>query len=149
MSITFVLFLANGTYFADGGGVRGVSSLMILQELMLQINEGITSLKHPGDPCRIARPQDIFGLVAGTSTGGLISLMLGKLGMDVTNCLQEYSNFSEIIFKRKQFLAIGGFARSKYSGLKLEGRVRDLLQRHAFDEDLQMTFCNRVEEIAW
>ena len=58
----------------DGGGVRGVSSLFILKEIMRQIardkNEEDTPL-----PC------DYFDLICGTSTGGLIALMLGRLRM--------------------------------------------------------------------
>jgi patatin-like phospholipase/acyl hydrolase len=43
----------------DGGGVRGLSALMILQELMEKI-----SPDSPPKPC------DYFDMVGGTSTGG-------------------------------------------------------------------------------
>ena len=43
----------------DGGGVRGLSSLYILQKLMQRIN--------PESP---PRPCDYFDLICGTSTGG-------------------------------------------------------------------------------
>lgn len=48
----------------DGGGVRGLSTLYVLQKIMNRLNherlkEGHTALK----PC------DIFDLMAGTSTG--------------------------------------------------------------------------------
>lgn len=43
----------------DGGGVRGLSSLLILEKLMLQIDE-----KNPPKPC------DYFDMIGGTSTGG-------------------------------------------------------------------------------
>jgi patatin-like phospholipase/acyl hydrolase len=43
----------------DGGGVRGLSSLVILDELMRKINP-----QKPPKPC------DIFDMIGGTSTGG-------------------------------------------------------------------------------
>jgi hypothetical protein len=43
----------------DGGGVRGLSSLYILQKLMQRINP-----ESPPKPC------DYFDLICGTSTGG-------------------------------------------------------------------------------
>lgn len=150
------LFWCENLYFcfwlialsADGGGVRGLSSLLILDELMRQINDSIQALSHSSDLRSNLLPHDIFDLVAGTSTGGLISLMLGKLGMNVKDCIEEYRNFSKTIFKRKKLLAIGGFTRSKYSGSKLEGCVRGLVGRRHLEEDLDMQF-NENDKIAW
>lgn len=149
MSKTLFLFLANIALSADGGGVRGLSSLIILKKLMRHINDSLRTLRPSGHPHSDVLPRDIFNLVAGTSTGGLISLMLGKLGMDVQDCIDEYCRFSEAIFKRKQFLAIGGLFRSRYSGSNLERCIQDLVQRRRLDKDLQMTFNARDRDIAW
>lgn len=43
----------------DGGGVRGLSSLYVLQRLMLA--------KDPENP---PKPCDYFDMIGGTSTGG-------------------------------------------------------------------------------
>lgn len=43
----------------DGGGVKGLSTLLILQELMERI-----SRENPPKPC------DVFDMIGGTSTGG-------------------------------------------------------------------------------
>jgi patatin-like phospholipase/acyl hydrolase len=43
----------------DGGGVRGLSALMILEQLMEAVN-----LDAPPKPC------DFFDMIGGTSTGG-------------------------------------------------------------------------------
>lgn len=56
----------------DGGGVRGLSSLMILQELMEEIGH---------DAEVVPKPCEYFDLIGGTSTGGLIAIMLGLLEM--------------------------------------------------------------------
>ena len=52
----------------DGGGVRGLSSLLILQQLMAAV-----------DPESPPKPCDYFDMIGGTSTGGLIAIMLGRL----------------------------------------------------------------------
>jgi hypothetical protein len=49
----------------DGGGVRGLSSLLILQHLMRMIDD-----QNPPKPC------DVFDMIAGTSTGGFVAVSL-------------------------------------------------------------------------
>jgi patatin-like phospholipase/acyl hydrolase len=46
----------------DGGGVRGLSSLYILQRIMVSI-----------DPDNPPKPCDYFDIIGGTSTGGYVS----------------------------------------------------------------------------
>ncbi|POR32898.1 Uncharacterized protein TPAR_06903 [Tolypocladium paradoxum] len=47
----------------DGGGVRGLSELVVLEEIMNRIKY---DLDLDGDPV----PADFFDLIGGTSTGG-------------------------------------------------------------------------------
>jgi patatin-like phospholipase/acyl hydrolase len=58
----------------DGGGVRGLSSLLILRDIMEEIERRTNATTTP-------KPCEYFDLIAGTSTGGLIAIMLGRLGM--------------------------------------------------------------------
>ncbi|CVL07330.1 uncharacterized protein FMAN_15396 [Fusarium mangiferae] len=74
----------------DGGGVRGLSSLMILQNLMSTI-----------DPDAPPKPCDYFDMIAGTSTGGLIAIMLGRLRMTVDECIAAYTSLSNKVFEKK------------------------------------------------
>ncbi|CUA71335.1 hypothetical protein RSOLAG22IIIB_09519 [Rhizoctonia solani] len=70
----------------DGAGVRSYSSLIILQQLMTRLSN------HPGgDP---VCPANVFDLIIGTGTGGIIALMLGRLKMSVPDCL---AHFQEIM----------------------------------------------------
>jgi patatin-like phospholipase/acyl hydrolase len=62
----------------DGGGVRGISSLYILREVMAQIRR---HQRMANEPEQALRPCDVFDLICGTSTGGLIALMLGRLNI--------------------------------------------------------------------
>jgi len=57
----------------DGGGVRGLSSLLILRNIMEEI------ARRNDTPEAI--PCDYFDLIGGTGTGGLIAIMLGRLRM--------------------------------------------------------------------
>ncbi|KAL2025831.1 hypothetical protein VTO58DRAFT_103014 [Aureobasidium pullulans] len=74
----------------DGGGVRGLSSLYILQRIMNAID--------PDDP---PKPCDYFDVIGGTSTGGLIAIMLGRLDMSVDECINAYTELSEKVFQKK------------------------------------------------
>lgn len=70
----------------DGGGVRGLSSLMILQNLMSTI-----------DPDSPPKPCDYFDMIGGTSTGGLIAIMLGRLRMTIDECITAYTSLSDML----------------------------------------------------
>ncbi|PMD26932.1 FabD/lysophospholipase-like protein [Hyaloscypha hepaticicola] len=87
----------------DGGGVRGLSSLRILQRIMECID--------PNDP---PKPCDFFDMICGTSTGGLIAIMLGRLKPSVSDCILEYK---------------------KLSASALEEGVKDLLRRLKLPEN--------------
>jgi patatin-like phospholipase/acyl hydrolase len=54
--------------------VRGLSSLLILREIMNDIEQQVEATEP-------VRPCEYFDLIGGTSTGGLIAIMLGTLGM--------------------------------------------------------------------
>ena len=64
----------------DGGGVRGISSLYVLKEVMAQVRR-IRQGASPNQVVETPRPCEVFDLICGSSTGGLIALMLGRLEM--------------------------------------------------------------------
>ncbi|CAM1511788.1 Fc.00g093010.m01.CDS01 [Cosmosporella sp. VM-42] len=75
----------------DGGGIRGLSSLIILRHLMKRV-----------DPSNPPKPCDFFDLIGGTSTGGLIAIMLGRFRMGVDECIEKYMDLSSEVFKLKR-----------------------------------------------
>ena|SRR2546423_4552067 len=109
----------------DGGGVRGLSSLIILKRLMKHVNEQM------GLPQDGLTPRDLFSLVAGTSTGGLIALMLGRFGMSVDDCITQYWTFSKEIFGHYSSMGklSGGLLKDRYDGRRLRNSVRKLAAR--------------------
>jgi len=100
----------------DGGGYRGISSLVILHEIMARIkfNERL-----PEDPL----PCNYFDLIGGTSTGGLIAIMLGRLRMSVPEAIKQYTLlaqnvFPETMFKFLQQRTLNVNAHTLESGIK-------------------------------
>jgi patatin-like phospholipase/acyl hydrolase len=93
----------------DGGGVRGLSSLIILQQLMRTINRA-----HPPKPC------EYFDLIGGTSTGGLIAIMLGRLKMDIEDCITAYLQISRDVFQptKKRFNIFGRASDALNKGIQ-------------------------------
>ena len=114
---------------SDGGGVRGLASLLILDYVMKAVDS-----KNPPKPC------DFFDLIGGTSTGGfvmssiiylssagvclltltprLIAIMLGRLHMTVKDAIDAYLDLSKDVFAPKH--KFNKFA-SLVNALKLKG----------------------------
>ncbi|KAE8357465.1 phospholipase [Aspergillus caelatus] len=110
----------------DGGGVRGLSTLLILQKIMDRLNsDRRRSGRNEVKPC------DVFDLIGGTSTGGLIAIMLGRLKMNIQDCLEVYTGWMGSIFKPKHWIRVGwtGQIISKYDSEKLENAIKDVLKR--------------------
>lgn len=109
----------------DGGGVRGLSSLMILQQLMAAVRP-----ESPPKPC------EFFDMIGGTSTGGLIAIMLGRLQMTVQECIEAYIRLSDRVFHRKnRMVTIKGRIRGKFDSAALEEAVRTILTDRGLSPD--------------
>ncbi|KAI9652560.1 MAG: hypothetical protein M1821_008367, partial [Bathelium mastoideum] len=80
----------------DGGGVRGLSTLYILKGLMQRLNH-----ERQKDRLPAVKPCEVFDLIGGTSTGGLIAIMLGRLEMTVDACIDTYKEMMKLVFKAK------------------------------------------------
>lgn len=52
----------------DGGGVRGLSSLLILKHLMTRLNTKRSAARK-----KELLPFEVFDLIGGTSTGGFVT----------------------------------------------------------------------------
>lgn len=75
----------------DGGGIRGLSEILILKELMLRVRIQSTLDFTP-------EPWQCFDLICGTSTGGLIAILIGRLGKTLNECEELFRNFGSQIF---------------------------------------------------
>lgn len=83
----------------DGGGVRGISSMIILKAIMDKVKELEQAAGVGGDGERL--PCDYFDLAGGTSTGGLAALMLFRLEMKVSEVIKKYDSMAASIFSNR------------------------------------------------
>ncbi|GFF59112.1 acyl transferase/acyl hydrolase/lysophospholipase [Aspergillus udagawae] len=118
----------------DGGGVRGLSSLFILQRLMRSIN----ALRRYGAKPPL-RPYEVFDLIGGTSTGGIIAIMLGRLKMDVDDCIKAYQSLSAQVFSKKHSLINwGGAIQGRFDTQELENCIKNIVKNQGMPEDVLM-----------
>ncbi|KAB8345930.1 hypothetical protein FH972_022983 [Carpinus fangiana] len=120
----------------DGGGIRGYSSLMILKALMHEVAVWEQTLATPEELQDNAfdenslLPCHYFDYMYGTSTGGLIGTMLGRLRMTVPQCLEIYREVGDKLFgKRRSRIPLA----TKYHHQPLESAVRKIV----------MTYCKQ------
>ncbi|EEQ83430.2 uncharacterized protein BDCG_00235 [Blastomyces dermatitidis ER-3] len=112
----------------DGGGVRGYSMLILLQELMHR-----TYVECEGKaPARnqIPKPCDHFDLIAGTGTGGLIALMLGRLRLDLETCKDVYVRMTRRVFETDKTIAGIPYRSTLFKASKLEEAIRQCVWEH-------------------
>ncbi|KAL8670970.1 MAG: hypothetical protein Q9168_004518 [Polycauliona sp. 1 TL-2023] len=171
---------------ADGGGIRGYGSLLILQALMNKIGDeekrldalegkatGTTSSFTPwpyrptdrgkqrswssgsSKPTKridsgsardieelpnssLFLPCHYFDYAVGTSTGGLISIMLSRLRMTVDDCINEYKTLGQRIFGNPRPFAFGAVMWHKFDYRVLEEVIKNVTRRHSEKSDVDV-----------
>jgi hypothetical protein len=119
--------------FIDGGGIRGYSMLIILQELM-----HMTFVELEGRPPKkheIPKPCDHFDLIVGTGTGGLIALMLGRLRLSVDTCKDVYVRMTRKVFETDKTIAGIPYRSTLFKASKLEEAIRECVKEHTIFSD--------------
>ncbi|KAH4075079.1 hypothetical protein HBH50_033610 [Parastagonospora nodorum] len=136
----------------DGGGVRGLSSLMVLDDLMENIaqEEKRIGRRAQNDHSPL-KPCDYFDLIGGTSTGGIIAILLSRLRLDCKQCISIYSKLAEQIFKHdRSFKAFGmkiPTGATRFSGTVLANAIKSALKELGFDENELMWDEALFEEV--
>ncbi|KAF2237517.1 FabD/lysophospholipase-like protein, partial [Viridothelium virens] len=136
----------------DGGGVRGLSSLMVLDDLMENIaqEEKRLGLRRRNDNTRL-KPCDYFDLIGGTSTGGIIAILLGRLRLNCRQCIDIYSELAEEIFKNDRVMKIFGtkipLSSNRFSGVVLEKAIKKALVKLGYKEDELMWDATLFEQV--
>jgi len=118
-----------------------LSSLLILQELLRRV---AVLLPHEH-----IVPSDVFDVVAGTSTGGLIAIMLGKLHMSVVQCVEQYHTMAKELFSK---ISIRGWVsrghwKERYSEQRFEACFRKVAEKYRGDAGLKMLSEEGHDEI--
>nr|OQO15726.1 hypothetical protein B0A51_17868 [Rachicladosporium sp. CCFEE 5018] len=79
-------------------------------------------------------PCDYFDFIGGTSTGGLIAIMLGRLRMSVDECLTEYNRIGTEVFAKPRLfdkLTFGLTRQPRFKHQLIERAFMDLVTRRA------------------
>jgi patatin-like phospholipase/acyl hydrolase len=116
----------------DGGGVRGYSMLIIIQELMHRTYVEIEGRAPRRD--QIPKPCDHFDLIVGTGTGGLIALMLGRLCLDLETCKEVYVHMTRKVFETDKTIAGIPYRSTLFKASKLEEAIRECVRKHTILE---------------
>ncbi|KAK7193328.1 phosphorylase superfamily protein, partial [Paraphaeosphaeria sporulosa] len=114
----------------DGGGVRGLSTLYILKSIMDRLNRELNK-EPPMKPC------EVFDLIGGTSTGGLIAIMLGRLEMSVDECIAAYSELAAAVFgERLHRLPVNmkGGVQPRFDSATLENAIQKVVKQGGASE---------------
>ncbi|QRV89036.1 kinesin light chain [Ceratobasidium sp. AG-Ba] len=109
----------------EGGGARGLSSLVILDELMTRLQH---SLKLETQPM----VRDHFDIVAGTGTGAVIACMVGRLGMSIQRAIECYVKLAEVFSERKRI------GTTTYKTTKLQAVLKGIIRDVTGDENMRM-----------
>ena len=107
----------------DGGGLRGILSLGILQKI-----EDILRERHGNEDG--FRLSHYFDLIAGTSTGAIIAAILA-MGWSVEKIRGKYMELGERVFEKSLFRK--GLFRAKYNEEKL---IKELKKVYGEDTTL-------------
>ncbi|KAH6962264.1 acyl transferase/acyl hydrolase/lysophospholipase [Ilyonectria sp. MPI-CAGE-AT-0026] len=116
----------------DGGGVRGYSIFIIIQELMHRTfveTEGRAPRRH-----EIPKPCEHFDLIVGTGTGGLIALMLGRLRLDIETCKELYVRLTRMVFETDKTIAGIPYRSTLFKASKLEEAIKQCVQEHTAND---------------
>jgi patatin-like phospholipase/acyl hydrolase len=100
----------------DGGGLRGILTLAILQEI-----ETLLRARHGNDPK--FRLCHYFDLVAGTSTGAIIAATVA-LGWSVEQIRAKYMDLGSRVFEKSFFR--DGVLRAKYDESRLINELQNV-----------------------
>ncbi|KAI0417238.1 acyl transferase/acyl hydrolase/lysophospholipase [Xylaria grammica] len=117
----------------DGGGVRGYSMLIILQELMHRTYVEIEGKAPRRD--QIPKPCDHFDLIVGTGTGGLIAIMLGRLRLDLEQCKELYVEMTRMVFETDKTIAGIPYRSTLFKASMLQHAIQEAVKMHTVSDN--------------
>jgi patatin-like phospholipase/acyl hydrolase len=128
----------------DGGGVKGISPLLILDAIMREIRDKENALSKNPDPSE-RLPVDYFNLAAGTSTGGLIALMLFRLRMSTTEVMNTYDSLAKEVFSPTMFgFELHRLGRPGYWAGNVVLVIKTLFQKSQFSDKPLLQAIDKV-----
>ncbi|KAK0216714.1 acyl transferase/acyl hydrolase/lysophospholipase [Armillaria nabsnona] len=103
----------------DGGGIRGVSQLIVLDEIMKRVKEKKQLTEVP-------KPCEYFHLIGGSGTGGLNAIMLGRLKMSAEDALCNYKKLAATVFSPDNRKRV--YKDDKFKVSTLEEEIKEIVK---------------------
>ena len=125
-----------GPHDADGPASSSYHPLSSTQ-VMATDARSLNSDEAHDDPTERSSPWlpcHYFDYIAGTSTGGLIGIMLGRLRMTVDECIADYERLGGEVFGHSRWFHLRSpllFPRDKYNHKTLERVVQEVVKRRS------------------
>src|SRR4051794_22658147 len=108
----------------DAGGVRGLVQLQVLQALKALTNK---------------EPHQLFDLICGSGSGGVLAIMLGLLKIPVDECVKVYEKLSKEVFE-VGWLHNGTLDQQPpLLNKKLERFIKQRILQHGHDPDITLS----------
>ena len=104
--------------------------LILLREFMHQTYVATHGADAEGPEGVDPRPKpcEYFDLIAGTGTGGLIAIMLGRLRMDLVECMEVYVRMTRKVFETDKTIAGIPYRSTLFKASKLEDAIKECVQ---------------------
>ena len=114
----------------DGGGIGGLASLFVLRQLMEEVAKIEKNEDHGSSwPYTEYRPHHYFDLIGGTSAGGLIAIMLGRLRMTVEEALAEYKKLCDSVSISKVHKWLKPYRQADLEARRLGEAIRKAFEK--------------------
>ncbi|KAH8798074.1 hypothetical protein DL96DRAFT_1417365, partial [Flagelloscypha sp. PMI_526] len=113
----------------ENGGLLAGSILEILKEMMNRFGVDVCAATD-NEMIEDIRPCQVFDLIGGSGTGGIIAILIGRLGLSVAEAFKSYAEFSQEVFEE-------GLSREVLSS-RFEIAAKKLVAKHTTSEDTKM-----------
>ncbi|KAF8532807.1 acyl transferase/acyl hydrolase/lysophospholipase, partial [Trichophaea hybrida] len=103
----------------------------------------MSRIQHKLNLPELPRPYQYFDLIGGTSTGGLIAIMLGRLRMSTEDALNEYTELAEYVFGERKL----PFQDGLFKAARLEEAIKRIVAKYGGDDDTEDMLDQRKDSI--
>ena len=108
----------------DGGGFRGLGALHIINHLTKEGNQ---------------KPWEMFDMMCGSSTGGLIAILLGRLKLDCATAITIYKELTESFCGKEEDQFYNKLlSRDFLETNEFDGALANIIGRYGGQVDLPM-----------
>ncbi|KAG8711322.1 hypothetical protein FRC11_003113 [Ceratobasidium sp. 423] len=121
--------LSDTTRITDDGGIMGLSSLLIIKEMMARLQVKDQRLTMP-------KPCEYFDMIGGTGTGAISAIMLGRLRMSIGDAIDSYVQLMRTVFSERKYTIKGD--TGAFKSTLLERGLKEIIFREVRDQNEKM-----------